>query len=582
MIKSLLAFAAGVLACFACAMPVTYKVKQGENDWTISHQLHLKVSQLRAMNPGVNWNRLRPGVVLRISPSNGSAPAVTAPIATATATAIPTSSRTAFAIVKARSDDNDWTLAKRFHTSAKSVRLLNPNVDWRRVRPGLAIRIPTQSSSLAISTPASAKVFPVAAKGAKTSVPGTYRATREDNDWTIAKRFGLTPHTLRAANPGVNWSKLRPGLAIRLPARESTVAKLAKPRAIPAAKRPSLAVRTAPPLAMPIESKLPSILVYSAGADDNDWIIAHKFGVTPPIVRAANPKVDWNRLRPGTKIRIPSMVNGHVIAKANGIHTHYAVLRGEHVNVRAGARTDAASILKVDGGTPAVVVDRVANWYKLEFPHGTKGWVRGDFLEASAIRPKQLSAYETEDRSVIIAREEREEAVASEEREARAERIFRREREAEQEVASRHRRHYGGSHHHSEDDADYPVARGGGSHSGILSAAEGMLGARYRYGAASRSATDCSGFTSQVFARNGFRLPRTAREQSQIGHRVSRDGLKPGDLVFFNTLGNGVSHVGIYEGNNSFIHASSAKGHVTISKLDGYYARRFVGARRVQ
>jgi cell wall-associated NlpC family hydrolase/LysM repeat protein len=490
---------------------MTYKVKQGENDWTISHNLHLKVAQLRAMNPGVDWNRLRPGVVLKISASNGFAQSHSAPVAKATPTVLPTSTQAGYSLVKAQASDNDWTLGRRFHVSPKTIRLLNPKVDWRRVRPGLAIRIP-------------AKTTPVVAK---------------------------------------TNSNLPPLLTKWAPALEVT------PNAV--------AVKAPTPKAKPA---LPAILVYSAGSDDNDWIIAHKFGVTPPFVRAANPKVDWNRLRPGTKIRIPSTINGHPIAKATGIHTHYAVLMGNHVNVRAGARTDAPSVLKVDGGTPAVVVDRISNWYKLEFPHGTKGWVRGDFLVASANRPRQLSAYEKEDRSVILAREAREEEEESEARAAREERIARRERDEERAHWLR-TRHHGTSHHQSDDEDDSRVARNGNSDNGILSTAERMLGTRYRWGAASRSATDCSGFTSQVFARNGFRLPRTAREQSEVGRRVSRDGLKPGDLVFFRTRGSGVSHVGIYEGNNSFIHASSAKGHVTISKLDGYYARRFAGARRV-
>lgn len=117
---------------------------------------------------------------------------------------------------------------------------------------------------------------------------------------------------------------------------------------------------------------------------------------------------------------------------------------------------------------------------------------------------------------------------------------------------------------------------------GVISAARGFLGVRYRFGAESRSATDCSALTQQVYRKEGVRLPRTAHEQFGVGHSVSRGDLKPGDLVFFHTTRSGVSHVGIYKGNNEFIHASSGKGHVTISKLEGYYARRFVGARRVK
>jgi peptidoglycan endopeptidase LytF len=117
----------------------------------------------------------------------------------------------------------------------------------------------------------------------------------------------------------------------------------------------------------------------------------------------------------------------------------------------------------------------------------------------------------------------------------------------------------------------------------LLSTAEGFRGVRYRYGAASRSGTDCSGFTSQVFRSVGVRLPRVSRDQARIGTPVSGGQMKPGDLVFFHTMrGKRITHVGIYMGKNEFIHASSGGGRVQISSLnDRYYHNRFVTARRV-
>jgi cell wall-associated NlpC family hydrolase len=124
---------------------------------------------------------------------------------------------------------------------------------------------------------------------------------------------------------------------------------------------------------------------------------------------------------------------------------------------------------------------------------------------------------------------------------------------------------------------------GKGSVDGILKKANTFRGVRYRWGAASRSATDCSGFTSQVFRANGYKIPRTSAEQSKVGTRVDRKNLVPGDLVFFRTIrGTRVSHVGIYVGGNRFIHASSGGGRVMVSSLgDSYYNAKYVGARRV-
>jgi cell wall-associated NlpC family hydrolase len=127
------------------------------------------------------------------------------------------------------------------------------------------------------------------------------------------------------------------------------------------------------------------------------------------------------------------------------------------------------------------------------------------------------------------------------------------------------------------------VSGSGDSQDRILSKAQSMRGVRYRWGASSRSATDCSGFTSQVFRSNGYRIPRTSVEQSRAGAKVDRGSLRPGDLVFFKTRrGTRVSHVGIYTGNGKFIHASSGGGKVQVNSLsDGYYNKRFVTARRV-
>jgi len=106
------------------------------------------------------------------------------------------------------------------------------------------------------------------------------------------------------------------------------------------------------------------------------------------------------------------------------------------------------------------------------------------------------------------------------------------------------------------------------------------LGTRYRLGGTTKAGIDCSAFMQVLFtALYGVALPRTAKEQYQFSHRVSRTELKEGDLVFFNTRG-GVSHVGMYLQNNKFVHASSSG--VTISDLyDEYWARHFIGVGRI-
>ncbi|MDR2166109.1 MAG: C40 family peptidase [Zoogloeaceae bacterium] len=111
------------------------------------------------------------------------------------------------------------------------------------------------------------------------------------------------------------------------------------------------------------------------------------------------------------------------------------------------------------------------------------------------------------------------------------------------------------------------------------------VGIGYRAGGtgANGSGLDCSGFVQIVYREAaGLTLPRTAREQAAQGTDVARSELKPGDLVFFNTMRRAFSHVGIYLGDNYFLHAPSAGGAVRLENMqNSYWTRRYNGARRL-
>ncbi len=108
-------------------------------------------------------------------------------------------------------------------------------------------------------------------------------------------------------------------------------------------------------------------------------------------------------------------------------------------------------------------------------------------------------------------------------------------------------------------------------------------GTPYRYGGTTPAGADCSGFVWKVY-RDVFdiELERTTRSMAKETRRVGRSRLQEGDLVFFRTKGRKISHVGIYLGNNHFIHASSSRG-VIVSNLDeAYYSQRFHKGGRVR
>jgi cell wall-associated NlpC family hydrolase len=116
----------------------------------------------------------------------------------------------------------------------------------------------------------------------------------------------------------------------------------------------------------------------------------------------------------------------------------------------------------------------------------------------------------------------------------------------------------------------------------IVETARAFVGVPYRWGGTTiRQGFDCSGLAMAVFKLNGLNLPRTSRQQFHSGITVSRDKLKRGDLVFFDTAGRGdVSHVGIYVGDNKFIHAPRTGKTVRVSSLSSrYYNKRYYGAR---
>ncbi|SEI73255.1 Cell wall-associated hydrolase, NlpC family [Deinococcus reticulitermitis] len=117
----------------------------------------------------------------------------------------------------------------------------------------------------------------------------------------------------------------------------------------------------------------------------------------------------------------------------------------------------------------------------------------------------------------------------------------------------------------------------------VNTAATRYLGIRYALGGTGAGGIDCSGYTMRVFQQLGVRLPRTAAGQWGMGYAVSSRNLQAGDLVFFNTTGRGVSHVGVYLGNGMMANANSYYGRTVVEPLFGnpYWASRYLGARRV-
>ena len=109
-----------------------------------------------------------------------------------------------------------------------------------------------------------------------------------------------------------------------------------------------------------------------------------------------------------------------------------------------------------------------------------------------------------------------------------------------------------------------------------------FLGTPYRNGGTDPSGFDCSGFVQYVFARHGMAVPREVRAQYQAGREIDLKDAQPGDLIFFETVSRGASHVGMVVGDGRFVHAPSSRGVVRVEAyVANYWSIRIVGARRI-
>lgn len=353
---------------------------------------------------------------------------------------------------------------------------------------------------------------------ASASFATIYKVKSGDNDHSIAKRNGLSVSQLHKLNPNVNWNRLQIGQSLKLSA---VSAKSSSPK-------PS-----------------GSGAGYTVKSGDSDYSIAKRYGISVAKLKELNPTTNFNPLKLGAVVRVPGSsptvatapVAETPVAKAPApkssgikvaaIETENAVVIKDNVIVRADATTSSAKRTTVSKYTIAEVIERKDEWFKLKFNTGSTGWIRGDFLQATTKPVPALVAKAT--------------------------------------------------------PKSLPAISNGsvGIHSKIIDTAFACTGTRYVYGGTSRGGFDCSGFVGYVFAKNGVKLPRTSLEQSSRGTPVSRGNLQSGDLVFFRTRGARISHVGIYIGNNKFIHASSGGGRVRTDSLTGYYSQRYAGARRI-
>lgn len=272
---------------------------------------------------------------------------------------------------------------------------------------------------------------------------------------------------------------------------------------------------------------------YTVKSGDTLWSIAKRFSVSVEQVASANGIDADGTLRVGAELAIPQ---GAQAAAPSAQMGWWARITGSGVNLRSGPATSASKqgVLRKD--QIVEILAREGDWVQIKLGSAEIGWVCAEYAKVGATRT----------------------AVAP------------------PPVSPRSSPRAGGRSYAS------PGSPRADRHT-IVGRALGYRGTRYRWGGGSPSGFDCSGFTSYVYKHFGVKLPHSSKAQSKVGKYVPKSQMQAGDLVFFHTTRSGVSHVGIYIGNGQFVHASSSRGRVRTDSLNsGYYARRYVTARRIK
>ena len=432
-------------------------------------------------------------------------------------------------IYKVKKGDSLYKISKTFQVDLEAIREAN-DISGDDLRPGTQLTIPDRSAQPAVGegrgTPQEAGGI-ANDRGMSLRRPTFHTVQKGDTLDAIARKYSLPLQELRRLNGLQKNAKLKAGVSLRLVEAppSATADRIAEepqssktPTGTAVAKAKSVGGDGQPARPAAISTNPTTGARVEVKSGDSLSSIARRYSLSTAELRALNGLKKNAKLRPGTTLVIRS-------AEART----YVVRKGDtlwQIGQRFGRRTE--DLARINGlGRQGLKAGQ--KLYLDDVSAGRQAGVAS--AEPAECRIDEEKVYE-ELRALSEVDQEDPEPVTAKDR--------------------------------------------------VIRVAQRMLDIPYRFGGTTLRGIDCSAYVQKVFRFLNIPLPRTAREQFHHGEDVTRDELATGDLVFFRTYARFPSHVGIYLGNNQFIHASSVDKKVTIDSLETpYYSKRFIGGRRL-
>jgi len=551
---------------------VSYTVQSGDTLYSIAHAHHTTIKEL------LEVNRLERNAVIKVGqtlnvPQNTYFPQKRSTDETPATQSVESSSADKLVDYTVQSGDTFYTIARKHHTSIRELLEANQMDRNTVIKVGQHLRVPTDTyppkATLARKTlPKTPRKANVRTSTVATEGKGIYVVKSGDTLFSIARKNHILLGKLMKLNNIGLGTPLHAGQVLRVSGQQSYVADVV-PTTKPAA-----------PKKLPVGA-MPS---YTVKKGDTLWGIARDHHLTLAQIRKLNKMKKTDRIHTGMVLAVGKPIQAprktytvkkgdtlwliakkhgmttQELRKLNGLQRKDTIHTGMVLALKKGVKLPA----KVQPSREKQIVARLKK----------KGAKKEDIAAVMARIKK--SKKKNPDIEAILAQVQKKKRkpkpVQTPLRVAKKKSKTRKGNRYDSAMALLNNRR--GS------------SRASRSNDRVIRIAKRYLGRRYVWGAVGPSTFDCSGFTQYVMRKaKGVRLPRVSRKQAYYGKYVSRSHLKPGDLIFFDTSRRRrgyVNHVGIYIGNNKFIHASSGKHRVVITSLNRpFYRSRFKWGRRV-